>query len=344
MSAQVSSQFAENVRSENQRQDQLQQRRQQAVMTPGVSEGISSGRMHSVADSPVMRSSSRSFKIGDKDYNYDPYAAEQDTALSKAAAEEEANKVRYESLKKIPGIGDRGAARQVYGRAYDEQDKTEKAAAMAEYVRNPSREAAAKVIEIGGELPFPSDLFTKPHENELQHRDQGPAYGTPEYMDYWNKMQDVSEARQNRQIEARGEQARLTQSQRKPGMRRFLDSRTGQEYWVDPQNPTERVYTDVTGQGSFVDRMVREQMGGDPPVAPGRYRDNAPPLKPGTTPSPAYRQTYGMPDQPTGQRSSGQSVLPVPPEVQLILDNPNIPPERKARLKAALAIDGIIVP
>lgn len=336
-SFQMSQAWAQSVRDNEARQARQQESEQRALMTPGVSRGISSGRSYSVADSPMMRSSSKAFRIGDQDFNYDPMAAAEQQAVGQANAEEEANKVRYESLRKIPGIGDRGAARAVYGRAYEDADETERAKLQADYLRNPSREAAARVIEAKGTMQFPSELFTKPHEGELDYREPAPQYGTPEYMAAWREMQGRRSEDSLAAIEARGEQSRMSRAMT-PRERLSVDE-DGYEYILD-MDTLERTYTGGRRPYNPIDAMLRNQMGrsSGPPVEPGVtirpdgtpvMREGAPRVESGRRLSPAFQRTYGVrdggdatasaPATPSSGRNAG-AWRPMPSDIRAAID------------------------
>jgi hypothetical protein len=206
---------------------QVEQTKQTLAMTPGVS----SGRvptMHSVADSPLM-SAGNSFTRDGTSYNFDPIEAGRSEGEAKEAGSVSADKVRYDALLKTPGISPRQAARLVYGKGDilnepDPNDPNDMHAALANYVRQPSREAAAHAIQVGANLNQFPDRFLAVQRNrdgsEMPERPQAPVEGTPEYDDFLRRSTRI---REDESIRGMGERARI-QAQYDPGARSRRDA------------------------------------------------------------------------------------------------------------------------
>jgi hypothetical protein len=192
---------------------QVEQTKQTLAMTPGVS----SGRvptMHSVADSPLM-SAGNSFTRDGTSYNFDPIEAGRSEGEAKEAGSVSADKVRYDALLKTPGISPRQAARLVYGKGDilnepDPNDPNDMHAALANYVRQPSREAAAHAIQVGANLNQFPDRFLAVQRNrdgsEMPERPQAPVEGTPEYDDFLRRSTRI---REDESIRGMGERYRM---------------------------------------------------------------------------------------------------------------------------------------
>jgi hypothetical protein len=151
--------------------------RARLAMTPGVREGGGGSRWGmTVADSPALRP--RSFRQFGRDYSFDPVAAGEQEGAARGVMQNTEESTRMDALKRIPGLSPRMASRMVYGRTgvMDEEDPSVLRTALSEYLRAPSREAAAKAIEAGANAnTFPDRFF-------LPESDQPPRRGTPEYM------------------------------------------------------------------------------------------------------------------------------------------------------------------
>lgn len=151
--------------------------RARLAMTPGVRQGGAGSRWGmSVADSPALQP--RSFRQFGQDYSFDPVAAGEAEGAASGVAQNTEESTRMEALKRIPGLSPRQASRMVYGRTgvMDEADPSVMRTALSEYLRAPSREAAARAIEAGASAnTFPDRYFLPEGEAE-------PRRGSPEYM------------------------------------------------------------------------------------------------------------------------------------------------------------------
>lgn len=137
------------------------------AMTPGVRRGMS------VGDSPLLHS----FRRGGQDYTYSPQAAGVDEGtIAGTRANTEAD-VRFRALSQMPGFDEKSAARLVYGRSQmaEEQDAMPVRNAIAEYMRTPTRELAAKAIQLGANLnSFPDRFVGDPALSTAPKVTRGP--------------------------------------------------------------------------------------------------------------------------------------------------------------------------
>lgn len=151
--------------------------RARLAMTPGVRQGGAGSRWgRTVADSPALQP--RSFRQFGQDYTFDPAAVGEAEGAARGVAQNTEEATRMEALKRIPGLTPRQASRLVYGRTgvMDEEDPSVLRTALSEYLRTPSREAAARAIEAGASAnTFPDRFFLPEGEAE-------PRRGSPEYM------------------------------------------------------------------------------------------------------------------------------------------------------------------
>lgn len=372
MNASVSSQFGENVRAQRQSVAQDEAAQREAAMSAGVTEGMGGGRdsQYSVADSPMMRSDSKSFKAGGKDYSYSAVAAGKQKGRAEAEAQNTADTTRFDALRKIPGVGDKGAARMVYGRAYEEADKNAQSKLLSDYIRNPSREAAAAYVESGGPgAPFPDELFKRQHENELQYREPGPQYGTEEYFANWQKMQGEKEGSQSRLLDQRS-QDRQREAQMRPDKFSFRTDDMGRVIAMDPEDGSW-FYTGATGAQNPMTPMIRGAVGYQSPEAPAPvgqrfgpgtgagtprsrfkpedYKPNTPRLDNGVSPSENFDRTFlkdpakasrggGYSGPPAGQGASTSRQLPA--EAARQLNDPKQSPQMRDAFRRFLIEQG----
>lgn len=174
---QIGNDFARNVEDFRRREDTREAGIARNVMTPGVRRGGMPPRMRSVADSPLMQSSTSQFQQHGETFSYDPQLAAEDEAggiLAQEEAKNRAERQRIGDLQEIPGITPRMASRMVLGRAIDE-NPDELRRVLEEYVRSPSRESAARAIGAGADLNKFPDRFM------LGDDQTPPVRGTPAY-------------------------------------------------------------------------------------------------------------------------------------------------------------------
>ena len=157
-----------------------------------------------------------------------------------------AESTRLKALRGIPGISERMASRMVYGRSgvMDDEDPSVLRSALADYLKTPSREAAARAIEAGANLNQFPDRFLGVEQGpngELPIKQPTPARGTPEYYDMLREEGDIGTERLQREAPIR---ARASADNRAPQRRRtgrvtgpkgeigLLDLDTGEVDWT----------------------------------------------------------------------------------------------------------------
>jgi hypothetical protein len=252
------------------REDDRDAERARLVMTPGVRRGGSTATRPQ-ADSPLNVGSSRRFERFGDTYSFDPTEAAAERGTEAATAEGSAQKTRYENLSRMPGFTPRQAAKVVYGRgdAFDENDA---AAALAQYVRQPSREAAATAIERGANQ-F-SSLF-----NEGFGPEGGRARpGTQQYVDMqlekFKQEQAIRAEQDERMIRLRAEvrpaaKARTYRYVGEDKKVHVINLDTGEEISESPSNVRS------TGRGGPPAGMFDEPPAGGAPARPTTPEEGA---------------------------------------------------------------------
>lgn len=145
------------------------------------------------------------------DFGPNPAELEGQTA---ATAQLSADKTRYQGLQNIPGITPKMAARMVYGRSgvMDEPEPDQMRSAMAEYLRNPTRESAARAVQIGVDANKFPDRFLSvrrdPKGGELPLHPDPLVRGTPEYEAAFDREEGIRAKynMQEREITARNQE------------------------------------------------------------------------------------------------------------------------------------------
>lgn len=107
---------------------------------------------------------------------------------AEATREGSAQQVRLAQLQRIPGVTPRMASRMVLGRTgvQDEGDPSELRAALAEYLRRPSRETAAAAVSVGANLNQFPDRFAGDPGYAVP-----PVRGTPEFEQMLRREGDI---------------------------------------------------------------------------------------------------------------------------------------------------------
>lgn len=175
--------------------------RARLLMTPGVSRGGSTA-MRPSADSPLNVSSAHQFQRFGDTYTYDPSAAAEEAGSTEATKQNAADRTRYQALLKMPGLTPGQAARLVYGRGQPldtEEKQHEMEGALADYVRNPSREGAAGAIEHGAN-PY---VFNPGFGIAIGSAPRAPVRGSPEYLAAMKEEEAIRGERATREIELR---------------------------------------------------------------------------------------------------------------------------------------------
>ena len=132
-------------------------------------------RRGSVADMPALNRSSL-------------LTAARNQGEAEATRQVSAEQTRLQALRNIPGMSPLMASRIVFGRSGMEDadvDPVSLRGTIAEYVRNPTREAAARAISAGADLNKFPDRFLAPEGTF------GPTRGTPQYEDMLRREGDI---------------------------------------------------------------------------------------------------------------------------------------------------------
>lgn len=186
------------------------------AMTPGVREGGAASRWGmSVADSPALQP--RSFNQYGKSYSYDPAMDATAQGEGEAVKQSTAEQTRVAALARVPGISSSMASRMVYGRSGvldPEGNASEMRQRIAEYIQNPSREAAARAIQAGANLNQFPDRFARvqqdPQGGELPIRPEAPIEGTPEWYDMKRKLGTIETDQYQREADIRARAAAVS--------------------------------------------------------------------------------------------------------------------------------------
>lgn len=323
--ATISRIFGDSVERVDQERARQEQTRGRLAMTPGVSKPGGPPRMRSVADTPLMQSSSRTFSAGGESYRYDPIQAEEEGAQGEVAADEIRNKAKLRDLMSIPGVNQKMASRMVYGRemasVVNEERQTGMSTALAAYLKNPSAETVAAAVAAGASLnQFPDRIIAK-----MTGTPMAPERGTPEYEAMIGREDRM---RTDNDIDATGRRLKLAAElrpeardrawkvkERGTGRVGVLNPDTGEVDWTDvtesvPWAPASRgaaaggPQTPATGAAivppDSYERVV--QGGGRPGTAGGR---GAPPAPPAQTPAGGVDPSFS--GRVTALRNAGMS-------------------------------------
>lgn len=219
--------------------------RERLAMTPGVREGGSTATI-AQSDSPLNVGASRSFERFGDTYSYDPTAAAEEVGSVEATKAAASDRTRYDALQKMPGFSPRQAARLVYGRG-DVIDTDESRKALADYVREPSRDTAATAIERGAS-PY-AVPFTQGFDPTGAERARP---GTQAYLDMelkkFREEESLRAERSQREIQLRdslrdgNQRSRTYKYIGKDNKEHVVDLDTGKEVSVSPTEvrPTGR--------------------------------------------------------------------------------------------------------
>lgn len=199
--------LGQSIAEDNRHQEAVDTGRADFEMIPGV-RGAASVRPYGITDSPEL--APRQVTRFGKSFTYDPGLAAAQRGAATGEAQNAEDRTRLAGLQRIPGITPRMASRMVMGRTgvLDEGDPSELRDALSEYLRQPSRDAAARAVAAGANLnQFPDRFEAIRHDPstgmEMSARPQAPVPGTAEWYTMRDRDRQNEEEWSVREIQAR---------------------------------------------------------------------------------------------------------------------------------------------
>jgi len=171
----ASSVMGESIDRDQRQQDAIAAGRERLAMDPSIRTGGRPSGL-TVSDSPALQP--RTFSRYGQSYTFDPAMGAAAEGEAMALKDTTAQSARIDALKRIPGITPAMASRMVFGRTGLEDIDGEQTAlrtALADYVKTPGRDTAARAVQAGASLNQFPDRF-------LSGEASVPVRGTPEYM------------------------------------------------------------------------------------------------------------------------------------------------------------------
>lgn len=275
--------FGASMVADRNYQDHVDAERQQLLMTPGVIRGGSTATRPQ-SDSPLNVGASTAFDRFGEQYSYDPYAAAEQAGTTRGLAENAESKTRYDSLRNIPGIGERMASRLVYGRGTvpGDGEPTPLSEALATYVDRPGRDTAAEAVRHGASLNS-FDAFLPA---------RGLTAGTDAAFDWFKREDDYRTQNDMKARRASIDEAAAARPDPKKRTQKITEKGTGRVGLLDMDTGEVDWTNAVTNPGgkpeSMVDKLLRERAekaGGGTPAAPAAGAPAVPAAAPSKVPS-----------------------------------------------------------